>query len=208
MKVNDDTPIIVGVAQKTWRETDTARTPVDALLEVSASAIMDSGADSLLDSIDALAMVRFIADTDPGVAALFPRNPGRQIAARLGMSDVSIFQGIIGGNTPQSLVNHFAGKLADGEHNAVMISGTELLATLFAAMGSGEDISAWVGEPEQEPTTIGNERDGLNDTEKLHGLYEPIVTYPLFESSLRHHLGRSFDEQQALCGPHEPERAR
>ena len=38
---------------------------------------------------------------------------------------------------------------------------------------------------------MGQEREGHNATELAHGLYEPINTYPLFENSLRHHLGLS-----------------
>jgi acetyl-CoA C-acetyltransferase len=196
VEISDNLPIIVGVAQKTWRDTDLGRTPVDALTEVSALALADMGPNDLAQAVDAVAMVRFIGDTDPGMAALFPRNPGRQIAERLGITKASFFQGVIGGNTPQYLVNHFARKLASGEHSAVMISGTELLATMISALRSGGDISTWCGKAEDEPTTIGQERDGLNDTEKLYGLYEPINTYPLFENSLRHHLGISSVDHQ------------
>ena len=74
--------------------------------------------------------------------------------------------------------NHFAGKLAEGEHNAVLISGAELLASLFSSLRTGDDISAWAGGQEAEPTTIGKERDGLNATEKLYSLYEPIQYLP------------------------------
>ena len=197
MKTFDNLPIIVGVGQKIWREADTLRTPVDALTEASGLALADSGKENLSQAIDTVAMVRFIADTDPGMAALFPRNPGKQVAQRLGISGASFFQGIIGGNTPQYLVNHFARKLAQGEHCAVLISGAELLATLFSALGTGGDVSAWPGESEAEPTTIGQERDGLNDTEKQYSLYEPINTYPLFENSLRYHLGATQDQHQA-----------
>ncbi|MGI9287452.1 MAG: acetyl-CoA acetyltransferase [Pseudomonadales bacterium] len=200
----DNTPVIVGVSQQTWREPDTTRTPIDALHEVATAALTDSNSDKLLASIDALAMVRFIADTNPDMAALFPRNPGELLAQRLGIDNARIFQATIGGNTPQQLVNHFAHKLATGEHQAVLISGVELLATLFSALGSGGDVSAWPGEKTSLPTTIGEEKDGLTAAEKLHGLYEPINTYPLFETSLRHHLGVSAEEHStliaALCG--------
>jgi acetyl-CoA C-acetyltransferase len=197
MEISDKLPIIVGVAQKTWRDTDVERTPVDALTEVSALALADMGLGDLTQAVDAVAMVRFIGDTDPGTAALFPRNPGRQVAQRLGLTEASFFQGVIGGNTPQYLANHFARKLANGEHSAVMISGAELLATMFSAFRSGGDISSWCGAAEDQPTTIGHERDGLNNTEKQYGLYEPINTYPLFENSLRHHLGLSCADHQA-----------
>lgn len=197
MKNIDKLPIIVGVGQKTWRDPDTGRTPVDALTDVAALALADAGQNSLTEAIDTVAMVRFVSDADPGSAALFPRNPGKQIAQRLGISGASFFQGVIGGNTPQYLVNHFSRKLAEGEHTAVLIAGAELLATMFSALRTGGDISAWSGEPQTEPTTIGQDRDWLNDTEKQHKLYAPINTYPLFENSLRHHLGIPADEHQA-----------
>ncbi|MEZ5502889.1 MAG: acetyl-CoA acetyltransferase [Halioglobus sp.] len=185
----DNTPILVGSGQRTWHATDAARTPVDALHEAAAAAFADVGAQRLESAIDTLAMVRFIADTTPGVGALFPRNPGRELARRLGIDDPAIFQGTIGGNTPQYLVNHFAGKLARGEHGAVLLAGAELLATLFSVLRSGEDISAWAGDTATEPPTVGQEREGHTATELAHGLYEPINTYPLFENALGHHLG-------------------
>lgn len=194
----NNAPIIVGVGQQVWREPDASRTPIDAITEVSAMALTDAGADELKEAIDAVAMVRFVADTDPGTGALFPRNPGKYAAQRLGISNAAFYQGVIGGNTPQYLVNHFADKLAQGEHVAVLLSGAELLASLFSALKTGGDISAWAGEQEPEPTTLGVERDGLNELEKGYSLYEPINTYPLFESSLRRHLGRSHDEHQAI----------
>jgi len=190
----DNTPIIVGVGQQTWREPDASRTPVDALTEASALAMADVGKDTLAGAIDAVAMVRFVADVDPGMAALFPRNPLRQVVERLGIKNAAVYQGVIGGNTPQYLVNHFAEKLASGDHAVLLLSGAELLATMFWALRTGADISAWPGTAEAEPTTVGIEREGLNQTEKLHGLYEPVNTYPLFENSLRHQLGIPRDQ--------------
>ena len=197
MHIPDNTPIIIGAGQKTWHSTDVARTPLDALCAASAAAITDAGSNSLASAIDTVAMIRFIADTTPGTGALFPRNPGKQLSQRLGIAGARIFQGTIGGNTPQYLVNHFAAKLACGEHKMVLLAGAELLATLFSALRSGEDISAWSGAPETEPTTIGQEREGHNATEMAHGLYEPINTYPLFENSLKHHLGSNQEQHTA-----------
>ena len=60
MRAFDNTPIIVGVGQKTWREPDTRRTPIDAITEVYRLALADPGKDNLAQAIDAVAMVRFI----------------------------------------------------------------------------------------------------------------------------------------------------
>lgn len=196
MAIPDNTPILVGVGQQTWHQSDASRTPIDALHEASARAIADTHCKRITDAIDTVAMVRFIADTTPAISALFPRNPGSALAQRLGIDAAAIFQGTIGGNTPQYLVNHFAGKLARGEHSAVLLTGAELLATLFSVLRSGEDISAWA-DAGTEPPTVGVEREGHTAAELAHGLYEPINTYPLFENSLRHHLGTSREDHIA-----------
>ena len=198
MSQSDNAPILVGVGQQTWRDNNPNRTPTDALEIAARAALDDAGSAQLASAIDALGMIRFIADANPDTRGLFPRNPGAEVAQRLGLSSPEIYQATIGGNTPQYMVNHFAAKLQRGEHRAVLLSGAELLATMFGALGSGADISAWPGEPAQEPPTIGQERDGLNATESAHGLFEPINTYPLFENRLAHELGLSSTEHQQL----------
>ena len=197
MPIPDNTPIIIGVGQQTWPLIDASRTPVDALHAAAANALADAGHSGLLDAIDTVATVRFIADTTPGIGALFPRDPGAQLAHRLGIRNAAFFQGTIGGNTPQYLVNHFASALAQGAHSVVLLAGAELLATLFDALRSGADITAWATGEGLAPPTLGKERDGHRATELAHGLYEPINTYPLFENSLRHHLGSSLTEHSA-----------
>ena len=110
---------------------------VEALHSAAEKALDDVGHPGVAKQIDALAMVRFIADADAGMSALFPRNPGADVARQLGISDPAIYQGTVGGNTPQYLVNRMADKLADGEHRAVLVMGAELLATMFSALGEG-----------------------------------------------------------------------
>lgn len=198
MAAADNTPVIIGAGQQTWREADATRTPIDALEAAARAALDDCGAAAVTGAIDAVCTVRFVADANPDVRALFPREAAAVLAARAGITDPALFQGTIGGNSPQYLVNHFARALAAGEHKAVLLAGAETLATMFAAFGSGDDLSAWPGQGTTEPTTIGVERDGLNDTEMAHGMFEPINTYPLFENSLRHHLGLTREAHTAL----------
>ncbi len=198
MAAADNTPIIIGAGQQTWRETDATRTPVDALEAAAGAALADCGVPRVTHVIDALCTVRFIADTTPEVRGLFPREAAAELAGRCGLAAPALFQGTIGGNTPQYLVNHFARALAAGEHNAVLLAGAENLATMFAAFSNGDDLSAWPGQGSTEPATIGEEREGVNDTERAHGLYEPINTYPLFENSLRRHLGLDREAHTAL----------
>ncbi|KZX57123.1 hypothetical protein A3709_05015 [Halioglobus sp. HI00S01] len=187
MPSNPNAPVIVAYAQHTWPEPDAERTPLNALESISRQVLANANCDVLADSVDAIATVRFIMDTDPNLAPLLPRNPGRVIAERVGLDNPQCFQTGIGGNTPQFLVNHFANRLAQGEFKAVLVNGAEFIHNFFSAMRSGADISSWMGEPCEAPTMVGPEdKDGLNSSEQAHGLYEPINTYPLFESALRH----------------------
>ncbi len=192
MNIPDQHPVIIGVGQLTWREPDTGRTPTDALEAVCRIALEDCGRD-VRKAVDALATVRFVADTDAGAGAVFPRDPGAEVSARLGLDNPARFIGTIGGNTPQYLVNRFVERLQREEHRVVLLAGTELMATFFDALRSGGDLGSW-SDGGAEPPTVGADRDGLSDTEKAHGLYQPINTYPLFENSLRHHLGHDLAE--------------
>lgn len=195
MSWQESLPVLVAAGQRTWRDRDVGRTPVDALHEVASLALEDSNTAGLLEAIDTVATVRFITDTNPDLVSLFPRNPGKLLAQRLGIDAAAYFQGSIGGNTPQYLVNHFANMLAAGEAGTVLLTGVELLDSFFSALKTGGDISAWSGEPCASPETIGIERDGLNAIEQAHGLFEPVNTYPLFENALSHHLGKSTASQ-------------
>lgn len=198
MSFDPNAPVLVAVAQQTWRDPDASRTPLDALHDVASQALDRCHNEGLRGLIDAVATVRFITDTNPDLIPLFPRNPGQALAARLGIEAAQYLQTTIGGNTPQLLVNHFARQLAQGEVRAVLITGAELLNTFFNALRNGDDISAWAGEASPAPGQLGEERDGLNSSEMAHGLYEPINTYPLFENALRYRSGRSWAEEEAL----------
>ena len=193
-------PIIVAVAQQTYRDGDTARTPADALQQVAQLAIDDANNEGLLGSIDTVAHIRFISDTNPDTAALMPRNPGKRVAERLGMNCPRVIQGAIGGNTPQYMVNQLASELAAGKTKVAMLMGAELLGTFFGALKTGGDISGWAGEDTEQPPTVGHDRDGATALEMAHGLYEPIVTYPLFEMAFRHHSGGTADEHNQRVG--------
>ena len=112
MAAADNTPVIIGAGQQTWREADATRTPADALEAAARAALDDCGAEKVVDSIDAVCTVRFVGDTTPEVRAIFPREAAAEIARRTGIDNPALFQGTISGNTPQYLVNHFARRLA------------------------------------------------------------------------------------------------
>ena len=205
MSTSPNSPVIIAVAQQTWREADATRTPVLALSEVVNKALDELDGTNqkdcrqqVIDSIDKVATVRFITDSNADLIPLLPRNPGLLMAKDVGIENATFHQTDLGGNSPQFLVNHFAKQLADGTASTVLISGVELLGTFFDAMKTGSDISQWPGEPTDSPEMIGIEKDGVNNYERAHGLYEPINTYPLFENALRHKDGANEQDESRL----------
>ncbi|WP_116364336.1 acetyl-CoA acetyltransferase [Parahaliea mediterranea] len=197
--MSDNRPVLIGVAQQTWRDKDPSRSLVDALAEVSAAALDDCGAKGISAAVDTVATVPFLAGLVPGLAELLPANIGDALCQRLGLS-AQTFTAHVGGNTPQQLVNHFAGRLARGESRGVLISGGELIATLSQALKTGADVSHWKQGGSVEPVWLSDNRRPCSPLEQAHGLFEPVNTYPLFESALRHARGWSQQQHLAALG--------
>lgn len=191
----DNQPILIAHAQQTWRDRDAARSPLDALEAVSRAALEQAGCDGLAGRLDTLATMPFIAAQVPDLAGLMPVNPGAALCQRLGLQ-AQTFSTDVGGNTPQLLVNFFADRLVAGTSRAVLLTGGELFATLFAALSSGQDISHWQHGGAEPAIQLGSPREPCSALERAHGLFEPINTYPLFESALRH--ARGWDRETHL----------
>ncbi|MEQ9463861.1 MAG: acetyl-CoA acetyltransferase [Haliea sp.] len=193
--MNDSQPILVAHAQHTWRDRDASRSPLDALEIVSRSALANAACRGLLQSIDTVVTVPSLATQVPDLAGLTPVNTGSALCQRLGLQ-AETFSTDVGGNTPQLMVNYFADRLAAGTSKAVLVAGGELFATLFAALSSGQDISHWQLGGDQPAVQLGSPREPANAIEQAHGMFEPINTYPLFESALRH--ARGWDRETHL----------
>jgi acetyl-CoA C-acetyltransferase len=188
-------PVIVGVAQRTWRDRDVARTPVEGLVDSARAALADASCDALAASIDCVATVPYLASQMPELATLFGRNTASALAERLSLAPRELITSDYGGHLPQWFANRCADALVAGEYRAVLISGCELMATLFAALRNGQDLAHWQIEGERESRDLGRGLPPCLPLEQAHGLFEPINTYPLFQSALRHARGWSSAEQ-------------
>ena len=193
----DATPIIVGVSQQTWRDQDPTRTPVDALAEVATGALADAGIGP--DAVDALVTVPFLAQQVPQLAPLLTPNPGALLADRLGMAP-ALLTSDYGGNLPQWFINRGADWLVEGRYRTLLLTGAELMATLLGTLRGGGDLPAWREGGERPAEDLGAGRPSSLPAEHAHGLFEPIVTYPLFESALRHARGLDEAQQRAQLG--------
>lgn len=193
-------PVIIGVGQCTYRDTDPKRTPVDGMVDSARLALADAGCENLIQTIDCIVSVPFLARQVPELAAMFTANAASGVAAALGIDPPSLLTSDFGGNLPQWFLNRCADELVRKEHRAVLISGCELMSTLFAGLRSGADLSAWQQGGDRASTDLGQGREPCLPSERAHGLFEPINTYPLFQSALRHARGWSESAQAERLG--------
>jgi acetyl-CoA C-acetyltransferase len=83
--MNDDQPILIAQAQRTWRDRDPARSLVDALESVSRAALADADAPGLREAIDTVATVPFLAAQVPDLAGMLPPHASDALCQRLGV---------------------------------------------------------------------------------------------------------------------------
>lgn len=186
-------PVIAGVAQFNPRAAGLAQAPEPlAMMEMAArAAAEDSGAPSLLRSVDAVAVL--------SVVSARYRNAPDALATRLGINPKRKIYTTFGGNTPQFLVNHLAQEIAAGKIRAALVTGVEAIYTARHAMKTGGvkwDLAQGSGEPE----VIGDPRLGSNAYEERYGARMPIQVYPLYENAFRARHGWSIVEHRERIG--------
>ncbi|CAN0606206.1 unnamed protein product, partial [Ectocarpus sp. 12 AP-2014] len=157
------------------------------------------GSSQVLAAIDAVVHIPFLLNQVPHLADEMPHNPGAALAQRLGI-DARQYTSDVGGNLPQQLVNDFAGRVQSGEVDVALICGVELLATFLGARRGGESAPDWATGITDDAIQIGETPVMTSGTEFVHGLYEPVNAYPLFESALRHADGLDGAEHQRRLG--------
>jgi len=200
-KANPRTPVLVGIAQFTDRDSapQDAKSPLDLLETVARGAIADSGARNV--AIDAIAVVRLFADSAAAYKAPFGHysNFPRSIANRLGQSPKRLVYGPVGGNTPQMLVNLFAESIRTGDVDTVLLAGCEPLRSQAKAQKAGLALD-WSDETGDEPETLGDEPRMISRHEAAHGIIMPVSVYPMFENALGAHYGRTPLQQRVAVG--------
>jgi acetyl-CoA C-acetyltransferase len=204
--IDPKTPVLIGAGQYTHRgDPMTCPSPI-GLLEIAArAAAQDAGLpEGGLAGIDALGVVAFTIDAGgPSSRLPVPRsaNPPNALARALGADPAFRTYTHPGGNTPQSLVNAFAERIAAGESELALVVGAEFLGMLMKRVKAGAlDLPDWDIPDEQAPLMHGDGRPGYTRHERRHGLEYPANVYPIFENAWRAHLGRSLEAHQTEMG--------
>lgn len=198
-------PIMVGAGQITQREEDPkqALAPIDLIAASARAAAEDSEAGTaLLSSLDTIVQLRAFADTSWRFRSPFggPSNQPKSLANRIGADNAKrLIYTYAGGNMPQWSINRLSEMVTRGEVETAMVIGGEALSTQKAAQRAGIDLD-WNEDAGSAPETWGVGTQGWNDVEERHRMAGAIFAYPLFETAIRGHKGRTIDEHAQAMG--------
>ncbi len=203
--MDDNTPVIIGAGQFTYRGGPAeAPTPLDLLIKAADLAARDAGLTiATLADIDTLGVVGFAIDS-PGALADMPVprmvNPPATLAKTLGATPEWAVCTENGGNSPQYLINCLCERIAQGRSEFALAVGAEYLGSLMKRLKLGLSLQAHADGARHKPDRIGDPRPGVSEIEEIHGMGLPVNTYPMFENALRARDGRSLQAHQDHIG--------
>ncbi|WP_261561549.1 acetyl-CoA acetyltransferase [Frankia tisae] len=186
------TPVLVGVgqhAEQPGRPGYARLSAVDLAAAAARRALADAGIDPA--AIDTVAGVRQFEISGPRAKAPLGRsdNYPRSVAARLGADPARAVLEVVGGQSPQHLVNEFAAAIATGAGpEVVLLFGSEAISTAraFADAPDRPDFTEHVGGQLDDR---GYGLAGLSSRyHAAHGLLGAPSQYALFENARRARL--------------------
>jgi acetyl-CoA C-acetyltransferase len=195
MAVDPRTPVMVGVGQSVDNIGDSSyrgMSSVELATAAAQAALSDTGVDTaaVAQAIDTVAGIRQFEISGRTPAPLGKSNNyPRSVARRIGASPARAILEPIGGQGPQRLLTEFAGAVAAGAAEVVMLFGSENTSSLryFADRDDKPDHSETV-EGLLEDRGYGY--DGIFDEYTIaHGLLGAPVQYGLLENARRARLG-------------------
>ncbi len=211
MQVDSHTPVVVGVGQFTERIDDAdyrGMSAVDLATEAVRAALADTGADvnAVAQAIEVFAGLRQFEICTPFAKPPLgcSDNYVRSVAQRVGADPARAVLEPIGGNGPQKLMTEFAGAIAAGDVEVVLILGSEPGSTAkyfsgregaSGATGGGKDkpdFTEHVGG-QLEDRGYGFEQYMSEYTAK-HGLTGAPVQYGLLDNARRARLGLGVED--------------
>jgi acetyl-CoA C-acetyltransferase len=194
------TPVIIGTGTIVNRTNEGApvRGPVDLLVEAARVAAADAtarvGADAVLDAItDA-------RSTWVGTGNL--ADPAGLTARALGLRDVTSELWMGGGESSGTILADVATRTAAGELDVtLLLSGEAWYSKVAAERGFGPPLpDEGDGIGAAPDVSVGEVIDFMDPAEIAIGIDQPISMYPLLETAIRAHSGRTLDEHMVWLG--------
>jgi acetyl-CoA C-acetyltransferase len=209
MDLDPRTPVIVGVGQSSellGQPGYRRRSPVDLAADAARDALADTGTDpaAVAAAIDTVAGIRQFENSTPAARAPLGRsdNYPRSVAGRLGADPARAVLEVTGGQAPQHLVNEFAGVIAAGGADVVLLFGSEAISTVahFAAVDPA-DRPDFTEHADGSLEDRGYGLEGMmSPTLTAHGLMGAPSLYALLENARRARLGQTRAEYAAAMG--------
>jgi len=188
--MNPNTPCIVGVAQKTYREADgDAPEPLQIWAAMAREAARDSGGRDVLDAVDSLQVVYPMAWQYD--------DPPRRLAEMLGLRDGDRAYSGVSGTTPQRMLNDCAKEIFEGRREMALLVSAEVLATAKRMKKRGSRPE-WSFPMEGHPHS--RIEMTLHPSEVAHGVMQAYLTFALFDVARRAHLGLTPQENRRRGG--------
>ena len=211
-------PILIGAAQYTQqKDANPALDPLGLMVKASLGAFIDTGSNTLRSVVDTICVINSFSRDDEYLP--------RALSETLGIKPEHSIYSLIGGNSPQMLVNRFARDIAAGRRRAVLLTGAEAIYSMYRA-SRGRTVLGWQDNvtfqhlrkknlPANFDTLLRmgceHEKEILkasgytydepnNAVEEAYDLFLPQFMYPFFETSLRYVSGRGVGEHQHYMG--------
>jgi len=193
-------PVLVAVGQHVVRDADpeAGPTPLSLAVDACKAAIADSGSKTIAGLIDTLAVVRLNSDSIAGRSGPFGvyGNLPRLIARRIGADPQHAILSVVGGQSPQQLVNEMCNRIAKGESEVALLTGSEAIATMKAALRAGVSLD-WNETEEGQLEDRGTGPTLVEPYEIAGGMGFPPQVYGAFEHAWRGKHGLSIDQHAA-----------
>lgn len=185
---------MIGVGSRTWHPDEVgeegAPEPMAMWEQVARSAADDAG-------IGAAGLARLDAIETVYCQTCQYDDPVGRLADRLRASPRRCHYSGIGGTTPQVLVSETVERIRTGELDLALVVGAEALATKRRAKQRGERPVYSFPPPERPEYPW---EAPFHPVEVAHDVLQAWLTFALFDSARRAHLGVGLDEHRAALG--------
>ena len=154
--MTQQTPVLVGVSHLEQRFTDfdSAKEPIELMIEAVKQAAQDAGSSALLDA----SSVRVIK-------GLWPyQDPARAVAQAIGCANAESVVSPFGGNFVQAVLNQSALDIQSGRHDIIVLTGAECGNSQAKAAKAGHELG-WAELPGTPDRQIGVDKDMRHDAE-------------------------------------------
>lgn len=197
--IPDDTPIIIGAAQRVQHVSevreDAMSSPMELAAAAAGAALEDAGVDAA--PVDTIAVIRLFSDAAEVWASPFggSDNPPESVARRVGATPGHRIYSNAGGTEPLAVMMELLRDIARGEKTLALLCGSEAIANQRAAIKRGLQLD-WNEHYDQPLDNREHLKRFVSEEELASGLGLPAHYYALIENAYARRLGHDPEEHR------------